>query len=264
MDTNRVDDIQCLYNVEHDKNEQPDPHWEEELEPDEYEFYPSQKDTEIARTMGVEAELVTEAKRAELRQLAQMGTFSVTQTQEVNRYSDATIVGTKWVIVNKGSQQQPQIKARLCAQEFAIRPDAELFAGTPGLAGVRCILSHFASGDRDMHLAVADVKGAFLYGRLDRHAYIRLPTELTNGQALLGRLHKSLYGLRDAPKVWRRTLGQQLLKYGMQESPTIPGMWRKLDSKLVLGVHVDDLMLVGPRAAIEDVLGHLRRAFELK
>ena len=178
---------------------------------------PSDKDEQIAATMGVAAETITEAKQAELRQLINMGTFSVIQSQEVNRYPNSTVVGTKWVLVNKGTRDQPKVKARLCAQEFAVRPDAELFAGTPGLSGVRCLLSHFACGDAGMHLAVADVKGAFLYGRLDRHAFIKLPSEVTNGKPLLGRLHKSLYGLRDAPKVWRRTLGRQLLQYELEE-----------------------------------------------
>ena len=64
-----------------------------------------------------------------------------------------------------------------------------------------------------MHLAVADVKGAFLYGRLERNAFIKLPHELTDGAPLFGKLHKSLYGLRDAPKVWKRTLGRKLLDH---------------------------------------------------
>ena len=124
---------------------------------------PRRRTRTLRGPLGVEEELVTEAKRAELRQLIDMGTFSVVQVQEASRYSNSTTVGTKWVLVNKGTPEQPKVKARLCAQEFAVRPDADLFVGTPSLSGVRCLLSHFACGDRDTHLAVADVKGASFF-----------------------------------------------------------------------------------------------------
>ena len=162
--------------------------------------------TTSRRNWGVPAEAVTQAKRDELQQLRQMGTFTMVSTDHPTNHKEAVVVGTKWVIVNKGDHLNPRVKARLCAQEFAVRPDAELFAGTPGLTGVKCILSHFASSRSGMALAVADVKGAFLYGRLERNVFIKLPREMTGGRPLLGKLNKSLYGLRDAPKIWRQTL----------------------------------------------------------
>ena len=50
-----ADQVHGIYSVrvagQHDKNEQPEPDWEEELETDECIFYPSQRDDEIAKTL---------------------------------------------------------------------------------------------------------------------------------------------------------------------------------------------------------------------
>ena len=180
-------------------------------------------------------------KRDELRKLRQMETFSQVPRNDPERYQGAVVVGTRWVMVKKGTEDKPKIKARLCAQEFALRPDAELFAGTPGLPGVKTLLSHLASAPPgELELWVADVKGAFLYGRITRHAYIRLPKELDSMGLTLGKLNKSLYGLRDAPQIWKRTLGRELSRMGLEECPSVPGMWRSLPARVAIGVHVDD------------------------
>ena len=65
----------------------------------------------------VNVELVTAAKQAELRQLAQRSTMEIVDRSSLDK--SVPIVGTKWVCTNKGSAEEPRIKARLVCQEFA-------------------------------------------------------------------------------------------------------------------------------------------------
>ena len=64
-------------------------------------------------------------------------------------FHEHVVIGTKWVVVNKGKALNPRIKARLVAKEFRTKDGAdELFSGTPGLAGVRFVLSDLATNNR--------------------------------------------------------------------------------------------------------------------
>ena len=61
--------------------------------------------------------LITQAKQKEIKQLWDMATFKVVDRKSLS--SEAKIIGTRWVIVNKGDVDVPNVKARLVAQEFA-------------------------------------------------------------------------------------------------------------------------------------------------
>jgi hypothetical protein len=61
-----------------------------------------------------------------------------------------------------------------------------------------------------------DVKSAFLNGDLTEEVYVTQPPGFTvegNEQKVL-RLHKALYGLRQAPCVWNAKLNASLVKLG--------------------------------------------------
>ena len=112
------------------------------------------------------------------------------------------------VVVNKGTLEEPRVKARLVAQEFRTSEmQDELFAGTPGLGAIRFILSETASRrGKSVRIMILDVTGAFLYGYMRRKVYIELPAEETDGEDVVGELIKALYGLRDAPLIWKAHL----------------------------------------------------------
>ena len=152
---------------------------------------------EAQKLEGVTADQIAEAKASELRQLRNRSTFELREGRDVN--PNTKLVGTKWVLVNKGTAAAPKVKARLVCQEFATYKDADLFSGTPGLAAVKLILADLACDCDGRHLMLMDVTGAFLYGSVDRDVAIRLPAEAGAGPGVVGVLTKSLYGLRDAP-----------------------------------------------------------------
>ena len=129
--------------------------------------------------------------------------------QYVNRENvpeGSNIVNVKWVHVNKGSRDDPNVRCRLVAQEFNDGTGKDdLFAGTPPLYIIRAILSIFASSDNHLtnKIMILDVKGAFLYGDAKRDIYIELPPEDNHSYTgnYLGKLIKAMYGTRDAPQI---------------------------------------------------------------
>ena len=44
---------------------------------------------------------------------------------------EAKVVGTRWVICNKGDSNSPDVRARLVAQETAHHTDISVYAATP-------------------------------------------------------------------------------------------------------------------------------------
>ena len=62
--------------------------------------------------------LVREAETEELSRFSKMGVYEHVDRQEAMRDPDGIFVNVKWVRVNKGTKQKPQIKCRLVAQEL--------------------------------------------------------------------------------------------------------------------------------------------------
>ena len=206
-------------------------------------------DREAAKMEGVSAELVAEAKRAELRQLQARNTYTLADRSTLP--ADLKVVGTKWVLRNKGTADEPRVKARLCCQEFATYKDFDLFSGTPGLTAVKMILADLAFERKGRVIMLLDITGAFLYGEMRRLVAVRLPSEAGVGAQVVAVLNKSLYGLRDAPKIWQQHIAAVLKEAGFAESPTTVGAFRHKERCLILVAHVDDVMATG---SLEDLM----------
>ena len=64
------------------------------------------------------------------------------------------------------------------------------------------------------------------------------------------RLHKALYGLRQAPRAWNAKLDDTLLSLGFHRNLSEHAMYTRgaCDKRLLLGVYVDDLIVTGAHA----------------
>ncbi len=70
---------------------------------------------------------------------------------------------------------------------------------------IRCILALAAIEDMEIHQM--DVKTTFLNGDLEEEIYMEQPQGFTQeGEHLVCKLHKSLYGLKQSPRVWNKKL----------------------------------------------------------
>lgn len=96
-----------------------------------------------------------------------------------------------------------------------------------------------------------DVKGAFLHANLPEsdEIYICLPKTASNKLATgdIVRLVKSLYDLRQAPKLWYMLLCKALQDYGFKCSTTSECLFvgKGFDEQVHILVYVDDILIVG-------------------
>jgi hypothetical protein len=91
----------------------------------------------------------------------------------------------------------------------------------------------------------ADVTGAFLHGILDRPLWMQQPPHYHDGSRKACRLIKSIYGLKQSPRLWNQALGGILEQGGFRPSQADPALYvLRVDAFVVLiPVWVDDLLL---------------------
>ena len=63
-----------------------------------------------------------------------------------------------------------------------------------------------------------DVKAAFLNAELDKEVFISLPPELFNGEDVVWLLKKSLYGLKEAARIWYDEYAKWIMQNGHERS----------------------------------------------
>jgi hypothetical protein len=144
--------------------------------------------------------------------------------------------------------------ARLVARGFVQREDIDFddtFALVARMESV-CLLFALATqeGWRVHHM---DVKSAFLNGDLKEKVYVhQSPGFVISGkEGKVLRLHKALYGLRQAPRAWNAKLDSTLKGMGFGQSPHEAAIYRRGNegNTLLVGVYVDDLVITGTKDA---------------
>lgn len=113
-----------------------------------------------------------------------------------------------------------------------------------------------------------DITAAFTYSVLDEAVYVQLPPQFLDkdGQPIVWKLKKSLYGLRRAPRAWFDTFTTELLGRGYRQSPQDPCVFTRKEGKefVHLALHVDDVISASnsPRMQAE-LTAHMREKFKL-
>ncbi len=101
----------------------------------------------------------------------------------------------------------------------------------------------------DFEIDQMDVKTAFVHGPLKEKVYVEQPTGYVQGFGLVCRLNKTLYGLKQSPRAWYKTLASFLtaLNYGLRP------IFKDIDAdhavfintQVTIIVYVNDLLLLG-------------------
>lgn len=90
---------------------------------------------------------------------------------------------------------------------------------------------------------------AFLNGELQEEVYVQQPPGFIDDKHKnkVLKLHKALYGLRQAPRTWNQKLDAELLALGFTRCVDEHGMYThdKEGGRLIVGVYVDDLIITG-------------------
>ena len=180
-----------------------------------------------------------------------------------------TPIPVKWVFKAKrdAAGNIERYKARLVAKGFRQKEGIDydqVFAPVSKYSTLRALLAVAATGDLEIHQL--DIKTAFLNGKLDETIWIAQPTGYETGDGKACRLHKAIYGLKQASRAWYITLKTALEAANFTQSAADPALFIKTGTAPVyLLTYVDDILVITGdtshlSAAKQDVLS----AFEAR
>ena len=215
------------------------------------------------------------AINAENESLLKNGTFTVERLK-----SGIHALGLKWVFKLKtdadGNIQR--YKARCTAlgnlQKAGVDYD-ELFSPVVHYSTLRALLAMSAQKGYFVHNM--DVDTAFLYGSLpqDEIVYVKLPhgypvpphLSMVPREDLVCKVNKSIYGLKQSPRLWNQTIDKFMLDSGFKKSKHDSCLYSRSTNgeDLFVAIYVDDLVMSGSSLnCIEMFKSELKRRFNMK
>ena len=191
---------------------------------------------------------------------------------------------SRWVLRWKMIEGKRAVKARLTIRGFQDQQEVNNYAGTATRWSQRLVVS--IAVQEQWKLWIADVATAFLQsdtfeqlehaGDATRDVSFSPPTgyeqeflklkgfETMNFQREVFKLLRPAYGLRDAPRAWKRKLDSILKKLGAIVMPTDASLYCFYQNKKLIGIvatHVDDLKGACTDACTKLILAGLTAEF---
>ena len=134
--------------------------------------------------------------------------WDVVKTQECWDKTGGPPIAAKWVDVNKGDQQEYDVRCRLVAREMGGAKSDDFYAPTRPLEANRLLFSEAATnrrvGRQERKLLFIDVRKAYFNAHVDRPTYVELPSEMQR-PGHCGRLLRCMYGTKSAATRWEDT-----------------------------------------------------------
>jgi hypothetical protein len=180
-------------------------------------------------------------------------------------------IGLKWVFKLKYDEHGEilKYKAWLVARGYVQKQGIDfekVFAPVATMESVKvnlCLVAHY-----NWIVYHMDVKSTFLNGDLTEEVYVSQPPGFINrgqeGKVL--KLHKALYGLRQAHRAWNAKLDVELKRLGFRKCKIEHGLYtREVDQNiLIIGVYVDDLIIMEKtRNEVEAFKKEMKRIFHM-
>ncbi|XP_049364801.1 LOW QUALITY PROTEIN: uncharacterized protein LOC125829654 [Solanum verrucosum] len=182
-------------------------------------------------------------------------------------------VGCRWVytVKYKANGMIERFKARLVAKGYTQTYGIdyiETFAPVAKINTVRVLLS--LAANFDWPLQQFDVKKSFLHGELSEEVYMDYPPGYEIPRLhdyRICRLKKSLYGLKQSPRVWFGKFTKSMKAFGYTQSNTDHTLFLKRQQGKIIAliVYVDDMVVTGTDPEERKALqSYLSKEFKLK
>ena len=184
-------------------------------------------------------DLVRAARAKELAYFEAREVWTKQPVGEVRRATGKPAISVRWVDVNKGDNQCPNIRSGLVARQIRQAGEDAIFGPAPPLEALRSILSlatidfdfggrpvHIRDGDpeRRTQVSTVDISRAYFNASTDgsKHTYVALPTEDHDHREKCGLLRKHMYGTRAAADGWQQEYSGFLRSIGFKQGEACP------------------------------------------
>lgn len=204
---------------------------------------------------------------AEMAAIARAGTWDLVPLPPGRK-----ALGSTWVcrIKSHANGSVDKLKCRIVAQGFTQIEGIDYlvtFAPVAKLSTIRILFALAASLGWIIHHV--DVDSAYLNGTLDEEVFMRQPEGyvVKGKEHLVCKLKKSLYGLKQAGRVWYDHLCTALLSSGFTICVSDPCLFiKRSDNESVwIIVYVDDIAIISPSlSVITEVKATLATHFTIK
>lgn len=179
-------------------------------------------------------------------------------------------IGCKWIYKCKSDEHGKLVrfKARLVAQGFTQKYGTDydlVFASVVKQVTFRLMLT--IASWRKMLTKHVDIKTAYLYGQLQEEIYMKQPPGFECGnQNSVCRLRRSLYGLKQAARVWNKRIDEVLKRMKFAPSTADPCLYVRCEGKqyVFLLIYVDDVIVIcNVEEEFKAVVDGLQQQFKL-
>ncbi|GMF63424.1 unnamed protein product [Phytophthora fragariaefolia] len=188
-------------------------------------------------------------------------------------------IGCRWVFALKRNEKGQVIrhKAQLVVKGYSQRQGVdyeETYSPVAYLNSIRAMLAK--CGADGMEIEQCDVDTAFLYGKLEEEIYMELPeglrellelAEAKGEDDVVCMLLQSLYGLKQASRVWNETIDKHLKSMGFKPADADPCVYtRGEDEKeCIVCLYVDDMLIASrQKTVIASVKTGIAEKFRIK
>lgn len=204
-----------------------------------------------------------EAAKEEYDSLVNNKVFKVVKKTSIPK--NALIVKSRWVFnVKQEDENNERFKARIVAKGFTQERGInyiDKYAPVMRFETLRLVFSIAAMNKWSMKQL--DAKNAFLNGKLDHKVYLEPPDGLSKNKDEVWKLERSLYGLKQSPRIWYLTIAKVLKDNGFENSIVDPCMFWKQGVLLV--IYVDDILITGKnKEVIEKTADILKKHYLMK
>lgn len=201
-----------------------------------------------------EAEKWDDALGEELGSIVNNKVFTKVKRKDVPK--DALIVKSRLVfnvkLVEKENKKgstdandyEEKFKVRLVAKGFTQEHGVnymDKYAPVMRFDTLRLVMS--IAGMKNWGMKQMDAKNAFLNGDLDYPVYLQPPDGVEKSSDIVWKLNKSLYGLKQSPRIWYLTLAKVLTDNGFKSCVSDPCLFWKRNCLILL--YVDDILITG-------------------
>ena len=150
--------------------------------------------------------------------------------------------------------------------------DEGCFAATAAVQSVRLLLARCLDKRVQGHEAIeADYTQAFLNAEVceGEQLYVQPPEGwnpkiLMDGRRVVWKVRKAMLGLRTSTRRWQEHLSSKLKEHGFIQDELDPCLLENTELDICIGVHVDDMLAVGPSELTQNLLQELAKDMAMR